>query len=75
MMPQHDHHNDHDSNDDHDSMIFKGLVAVLGIIFFFITERGLTVIAEWRKKQQKKDKVCCVLYLLINENLFLLKIF
>uniref|UniRef100_A0A1B0D0N0 Uncharacterized protein n=1 Tax=Phlebotomus papatasi TaxID=29031 RepID=A0A1B0D0N0_PHLPP len=45
-----------DSEDDHTSMTLKGLVAVLGIVFFFATERGLTMIAEWRKQRQKKEK-------------------
>lgn len=41
--------------DSHDSMTYRGLVATLGIIFFFLTERILTMIAEWRKKIQKRD--------------------
>lgn len=43
-------------SDPHQSMIWKGLIAVLGIIFFFFTERALTMIAEWRKKRQKEEK-------------------
>lgn len=43
------------TEDGHDSMTWKGLVATLGIIFFFLTERLLTMIAEWRKKIQKRD--------------------
>lgn len=39
----------------HETMTWRGLVATLGIIFFFITERLLTVIAEWRKQRQKRD--------------------
>lgn len=39
----------------HASMTWKGLVATFGIIFFFLTERLLTMIAEWRKKIQKRD--------------------
>lgn len=50
----HQHHSE--SEDDHTSMTLKGLVAVLGIVFFFATERGLTMIAEWRKQRQKKEK-------------------
>lgn len=42
--------------DDHSGMAWKGLIAVIGIIFFFATERGLTMIAEWRKKIEKKEK-------------------
>lgn len=41
--------------DGHNSMTWKGLVSTLGIIFFFLTERLLTMIAEWRKTIQKRD--------------------
>lgn len=44
--------------DPHKSMIIKGLIAVLGIIFFFFTERGLNMIADWRTNRQKKEKPC-----------------
>ncbi|XP_035905945.1 zinc transporter foi [Anopheles stephensi] len=44
------------SNAVHDSMMYKGLAAVLGIVFFYFMERFLTVIAEWCKTRQKKDK-------------------
>lgn len=40
----------------HSSMTWKGLVAVLGIIFFYATERGLTMIAEWRKSIERQEK-------------------
>uniref|UniRef100_A0A182HMA8 Uncharacterized protein n=1 Tax=Anopheles arabiensis TaxID=7173 RepID=A0A182HMA8_ANOAR len=40
----------------HDAMMYKGLAAVLGIVFFYFMERFLTVIAEWCKTRQKKDK-------------------
>ncbi|XP_058064574.1 zinc transporter foi-like isoform X2 [Anopheles bellator] len=40
----------------HDQMMFKGLAAVLGIVFFYFMERLLTVIAEWYKNREKKDK-------------------
>uniref|UniRef100_A0A182PJW2 EF-hand domain-containing protein n=1 Tax=Anopheles epiroticus TaxID=199890 RepID=A0A182PJW2_9DIPT len=40
----------------HDSMMYKGLAAVLGIVFFYFMERFLTVIAEWCKTREKKDK-------------------
>lgn len=41
--------------DPHTSMTYKGLVASLGIIFFFVTERVLAMVAEWRKRIQKRD--------------------
>lgn len=43
-------------DDPHVTMTLKGLVAAAGIVFFFVTERALTMIAEWRKRKQKKDK-------------------
>lgn len=39
-------------------MIMKGLVAVLGVIFFFFTERVLIMLADCRKNRQKKEKPC-----------------
>lgn len=45
----------HTTENVHASMTWKGLVATLGIIFFFLTERLLTMIAEWRKRIQKRD--------------------
>lgn len=36
-------------------MIFKGLTCMGGIIFFYITEHGLTMISEWRKGVAKKE--------------------
>uniref|UniRef100_A0A6B2EK53 Putative zinc transporter foi n=1 Tax=Phlebotomus kandelakii TaxID=1109342 RepID=A0A6B2EK53_9DIPT len=56
MSASHSHHNHDEGDDDHTTMTLKGLVAVLGIVFFYATERGLTMIAEWRKQQQKKEK-------------------
>lgn len=46
----------HKDEDPHLNMTLKGFVATLAIIFFFITERALTMIAEWRKRIEKKDK-------------------
>lgn len=40
----------------HDEMMYKGLAAVSGIVFFYFMERFLTVVAEWYKHQAKKDK-------------------
>lgn len=41
----------------HEKMVWVGFVAVVGIIAFFFMERALTMIAEWRKKRQKKERV------------------
>jgi hypothetical protein len=37
--------------------MWKGLVAALGLVFFFFTEKCLTLVGEWRKKQQRRKKV------------------
>lgn len=37
------------------NMIFKGLTCMSGIIFFYITEHGLTMISEWRKTIAKQE--------------------
>ncbi|XP_055840634.1 zinc transporter foi [Episyrphus balteatus] len=37
------------------NMVYKGLTCMGGIIFFYITEHGLTMISEWRKGREKKD--------------------
>ncbi len=42
--------------DKHITMTLKGLVASLGVLFFFLFERLLTMIAEWRKEIEKKEK-------------------
>ncbi|GAB0096179.1 Zinc transporter foi [Sergentomyia squamirostris] len=55
MSVSHSHASGHEDHD-HTSMTLMGLVAVLGIVFFFATERALTMIAEWRKQRQKKEK-------------------
>lgn len=44
------------SQDPHLNMTLKGLLASFAIVFFFITERALTMIAEWRKSIEKKEK-------------------
>ncbi|TMW52200.1 hypothetical protein DOY81_002759 [Sarcophaga bullata] len=37
------------------SMILKCLTCMGGIIFFYVTEHGLTMISEWRKSVAKKE--------------------
>nr|XP_014088806.1 zinc transporter foi [Bactrocera oleae]XP_036216516.1 zinc transporter foi [Bactrocera oleae] len=37
------------------NMILKGLGCMSGIVFFYMTEHGLTMIAEWRKRIAKSD--------------------
>lgn len=58
----HAHHgSQHDSlasaEDEHDLSMWKGLVAALGLVFFFFTEKCLTLVGEWRKQRQRRRKV------------------
>nr|CAD7591275.1 unnamed protein product [Timema genevievae] len=53
----HVHSDGTDSHAAHDLNMWKGLVAALGVVFFFFTEKCLTLVAEWRKTVQKKRKV------------------
>lgn len=50
MMPT------YEGQDIHQMMMFRGLAAVGGIVFFYFFERFLTILTEWRQKQQKRDK-------------------
>lgn len=36
-------------------MVLKGLACLGGIMFFYVTEHGLTMISEWRKKKEKSE--------------------
>ncbi|KRT85350.1 hypothetical protein AMK59_707 [Oryctes borbonicus] len=47
----HDHHHTHNMN------MWKGCVAMLGLVFFFFMERMITIAAKWRKTRQLKDKL------------------
>lgn len=66
------HHHEHDEHDDHhreesalsinhveqhNSNMWKGLVAMMGLVFFFFTEKALIMLAEWRKRRQRRNKV------------------
>ncbi|XP_025836597.1 zinc transporter foi isoform X2 [Agrilus planipennis] len=48
--PDHDHH-------DHTINMWKGLVAMMGLILFFVTEKVIIFGAKWRKKSQLKKKI------------------
>ncbi|CAH2056474.1 unnamed protein product, partial [Iphiclides podalirius] len=48
---------DHGGGDgSHDDGMWKGLAAMLGVVFFYFTEKGLTVVVEWRKRRQKLEE-------------------
>lgn len=60
----HEHTREHvrDDNDDehkaqHNINMLKGLVAMMGLVLFFFTEKALTLLAEWRKLRQRRNKV------------------
>lgn len=40
----------------HDDGMWKGLAAMMGVVFFYFTEKGLTVVVEWRKRRQKLEE-------------------
>ncbi|XP_012534572.1 zinc transporter foi isoform X2 [Monomorium pharaonis] len=73
MMPFHSHDHDehqehehhHDESDglliDHVNLhtmnMWKGLVAMMGFVIFFFTEKALNMISEWRKHYQHRKKL------------------
>ncbi|KAJ8707018.1 hypothetical protein PYW08_011152 [Mythimna loreyi] len=61
MSPEHDHGHSHGQTEvevraSHDDGMWKGLAAMLGVVFFYFTEKGLTVVVEWRKRRQKLEE-------------------
>ena len=61
MSPDHDHGHSHGQTEveiraSHDDGMWKGLAAMLGVVFFYFTEKGLTVVVEWRKRRQKLEE-------------------
>ncbi|PBC32960.1 Zinc transporter foi [Apis cerana cerana] len=71
MMSHHNHeyiHNDHveldfkeqhnmNFKEQHNMNMWKGLVAMMGLALFFFTEKALTMLAEWRKLRQRRNKL------------------
>ncbi|XP_034951471.1 zinc transporter foi isoform X2 [Chelonus insularis] len=66
MMSPHSHDFDHDhldhveaasEEDLHNLNMWKGVVAMMGLILFFFTEKALSMISEWRKYRQRKNKL------------------
>lgn len=73
MTPLHNHeHDEHQENKHHHDEssallidhvnlhtmnMWKGLVAMMGFVLFFFTEKALNVISEWRKHYQHRKKV------------------
>ncbi|XP_046747138.1 zinc transporter foi isoform X2 [Diprion similis] len=61
---EHDHHSGSEHGEslsntkhDHDTNMWKGFVAMMGLVLFFFTEKALTMIAEWRKSRQRRTKL------------------
>lgn len=50
-------HSEIDSEESHNLNMWKGLVAMMGLILFFFMEKALSMISEWRKYRQRKNKV------------------
>lgn len=65
MMSHHSHSHEHShthlsvnhSDDEHTTNMWKGFVAVIGLILFFFTEKALNIIAEWKKYNQSRNEV------------------
>ncbi|XP_028033708.1 zinc transporter foi [Bombyx mandarina] len=58
MSPMHDHEGGGHAVAEmsHDDGMWKGFAAMLGVVFFYFTEKGLTVVVEWRKRRQKLEE-------------------
>ncbi|BES95155.1 ZIP Zinc transporter [Nesidiocoris tenuis] len=55
----HAHSSGHNSSDDedlHTTNLWKGFVAALSAIFFYFTEKGLSLATDWKKRHQRKNK-------------------
>lgn len=67
---EHEHHHQEstlliNNEDQHNMNMWKGLVAMMGLVMFFFTEKALTMLAEWRKHRQRRNKVSnegCLIY-------------
>lgn len=44
------------TEDDHNTNMWKGFVAVIGLVMFFFTEKALNIISEWRKYNQQSRR-------------------
>lgn len=57
MSSGHKHGDHHDAEANHDENMWKGFVAMLGVVFFFFVERMIVFIAKFRKEKRKNEKV------------------
>lgn len=57
----------HSQEDDHNTNMWKGFMAMIGLVMFFFTEKSLNIISEWRRYNQSRSKVSVVVrYLSVN---------
>lgn len=58
MSTGHEHsRSEHGQEAIHDENMWKGFVAMLGLVLFFVVERIIVIVAKWRKERQLKHKV------------------
>ncbi|XP_015183219.1 PREDICTED: zinc transporter foi-like [Polistes dominula] len=63
MSHNHEHGHDNENNlvlnheEQHNLNMWKGFTAMIGLVLFFFTEKALTVLAEWRKHRQRRNKL------------------
>lgn len=50
---------------EHDMNLWKGFVAALAVVFFYFTEKCLSLLTEWRKRRQRNSNVCYQIITLI----------
>ncbi|XP_022911924.1 zinc transporter foi [Onthophagus taurus] len=64
----HSHGEEHSHEHAHErENLYKGFVAMLGLVLFFCMERFITILANWRKQRQLKDKLPKRLKVMSNE--------
>ncbi|CAH1403769.1 unnamed protein product [Nezara viridula] len=45
-----------DHDDQHDTNLWRGFIAALAVVFFYFTEKFFSMLTEWHKKCQRKNK-------------------
>ncbi|XP_011503423.1 PREDICTED: zinc transporter foi [Ceratosolen solmsi marchali] len=67
MMSESQHSHSHENSqshlpvdhreDEHNTNMWKGFVAVIGLVMFFFTEKALNIISEWRRYNQNRSQI------------------
>ena len=47
-------------DEDHNTNMWKGFVAMIGLVMFFFTEKALNIISEWKKYNENRNQVSMV---------------